>query len=172
MAIIQSATRPLFNWLLVAAAVLMAFQEMLLAQAESGKVSIVVGSVTAQFPGGEGTKAVSRGDRLPMGTIVTTGDASRAIIVASPGSAVRIGPNSRVVLEKMSVASTDNEVLMDLREGTISALIDRAKDPDADFRISTPHGVAAARGTIYAVTVTPDSSYAEVRRGRVNIRPE
>jgi hypothetical protein len=141
---------------------------------ESGKVTLVSGLVEALPPGGS-WGPVAKGDVLVVGTEVRTAPGARAVIVAGPGAAIRVSPSSQVALTKLALeqaiagATNANSMLIDVREGTVSALIDRAKQPGADFQVRTPQGVAAARGTIYAVTVRNNTSYAKVQRGRVAI---
>lgn len=145
-----------------------------LAQALTGKVTLVAGTVEYQAPGGSFTLA-SRGDILAEGTTVRTGPSSRAVIVAGPGAAIRVGPESTVILTNLALeqavagASTSDAMLIDVTEGTVSALIDRSKQPGADFQVRTPQGVAAARGTYYAVTVRGNRSYARVQHGIVRV---
>jgi hypothetical protein len=139
---------------------------------ESGRVTVAVGEVNFAPPGTTNFEPVSRGAILPVGSTVTTGSGSRAIVVAGPGQAIRIGPESTVKLTALAFArdqqgATSDRVMVEINDGTVSALIDRAQTPDADFQIRTPHGVAAARGTIYAVHVDDEDSYALVDRGRV-----
>jgi hypothetical protein len=161
---------------LLAAALLLAGAGVpaVLAQALTGKVTLVAGTVEYAAPGG-GYQAVARGDILAEGTTVRTGPGSRAVIVAGPGAAIRIGPGSTVILSNLALeqalagATSADDMLIDIKEGTVSALIDRAKQPGANFQVRTPQGVAAARGTIYAVTVRGNRSYAKVQRGTVRI---
>ena len=162
-------------WLLLATLLLSAGAPAAFAQtAESGKVTLVAGLVEYRVPGASFVTA-KRGDILPVGTEVHTSAGARAVIVAGPGAAIRVGPDSTVVLSKLALdtaiagASSANDMLIDVREGTVSALIDRAKQPDANFQVRTPQGVAAARGTFYAVTVRGNRSYSKVVHGVVRI---
>jgi hypothetical protein len=162
-------------WLLLATLFIGIGAPMALAQtAESGKVTLVAGVVEYRAPGAAYATA-KRGDILPVGTEVRTAAGARAVIVAGPGAAIRVGPDSTIVLSKLALdqaiagASSANDMLIDVREGTVSALIDRAKQPGANFQVRTPQGVAAARGTFYAVTVRGNKSYAKVQRGTVRI---
>ena len=56
-----------------------------------------------------------------------------------------------------------------LSSGTISALLDH-RDPEAtDFKIETPQGSAAARGTFYGVSVVDDQTFVSVKEGKVGV---
>ena len=58
---------------------------------------------------------------------------------------------------------------MDLRVGTISALLDPNRDRNRDpaFAVRTHSGVTEATGTFYAVTEYKGQTYSAVKKGRV-----
>ncbi|MBI4026853.1 MAG: FecR domain-containing protein [Verrucomicrobia bacterium] len=135
----------------------------------------VSGTVEYALPGETGFKPLKADQTLPMGTTVQTGKSGRAVIVTLPGAAIRMEGSSKVVLseldfEKSGEKVTSRKAMIDLQSGTVSALISKNDPQTTDFRIKTPQGVAAARGTFYAVTVEGDKAHVAVKEGKVGIQ--
>ncbi len=141
--------------------------------AESGEVTLIVGTVTMTPLNGD-QKQLAKGDKVPVGATVKTGDRARVVIMMTDASAIRITPNSEVKIAKMNDAGATGQsaVNVDLKSGSVGALIDSSKNREIDFSIQTPHGVATARGTYYAVVVEDGKTYTKVRHGQVSVTAE
>jgi hypothetical protein len=88
------------------------------------------------------------------------------LIVSFPGRiAARISENSRIVVGP----EVEGGYEVELRNGTVSALLDPDRDPSRDprFAIRTLSGVTEAVGTYYAVTEYKGQSYTSVKRGQI-----
>jgi hypothetical protein len=139
------------------------------------KVSSVTGPVTYAQPGSSEFKNLSEGMQLQAGSKIRTGKNGEAVVVIVPGAAMQISPNSEVTVDSMSVNETASgetakrKALVSLSNGTVSALIDPKRSKETDFKIQTPQGVAAARGTFYAVTVENGKTYVGVKKGKVGV---
>lgn len=136
----------------------------------SGKVTVSVGDVKVTPPGGA-AKALAAGEIVAVGSTVTTGAGARAVIVMTPRSAIRVGENSTVVIEEVVEAATPPKVTIDLKDGSLGALLKPGAGAEMDFKIKTPSGIAAARGTFYAVVVENGKGFAQVKEGKVEIIP-
>ncbi len=150
----------------------------LMAEPIKAKVKSVEGDVTYTPPNTGISKPLGTNMELDPGTVVKTGPGSSAIIVTLPGVAINVEPSSEVTLTEMlyadnAGASGANPAFrkgtIQLRSGTVSALINKEISKQVDFKVKTPHGVAAARGTFYAVTVKDDKTYVGVKHGRVGV---
>lgn len=139
---------------------------------ESGKVTVAIGEVKAFTEEGAEGVPVEKGDKVAVGTTVKTGADSRAVIVITPRSAIRISENSEVIIETVDEAASPKVVMIDLKDGSLGALLKPDASTELDFRVRTPSGVAAARGTFYAVVVKDGKGYAQVKEGTVEIIPE
>jgi hypothetical protein len=140
------------------------------AAAQSGKVTVSVGDVKVTPPGGA-AKALAAGEIVAVGSTVTTGPGARAVIVMTPRSAIRVGENSNVVIEEVAEAATPPKVTVDVKSGSLGALLKPGAGAEMDFQIKTPSGIAAARGTYYAVVVENGKGFAQVKEGKVEIIP-
>ncbi|MCG8598896.1 MAG: FecR family protein, partial [Verrucomicrobiales bacterium] len=100
-----------------------------------------------------------------------TGADSRAVVVITPRSAIRIAANSEVVIETVDEEASPKKVMIDLKDGSLGALLKPNAAGELDFQVRTPSGVAAARGTFYSVVVKDGKGYAQVKEGRVEIVP-
>ncbi|MEM7603447.1 MAG: FecR family protein [Verrucomicrobiota bacterium] len=139
---------------------------------ESGRVTVAVGDVKVVTSEGEAAEALEKGDKVPVGATVLTGPESRAVIVITPRSAIRIAENSEVLIETVDEAASPSDVTINLREGSLGALLKPNAATELDFKVRTPSGVAAARGTFYSVAVKDGKGYAQVKEGRVEIIPD
>lgn len=137
---------------------------------KSGKVTVSVGEVKVT-PRGGAAAALAAGDIVAVGGTVTTGPGARAVIVMTARSAIRVGENSTVVIEEVVETATPPKVTLDLKDGSLGALLKPGSGSEMDFKIRTPTGIAAARGTFYAVVVENGKGYAQVKEGRVEIIP-
>lgn len=137
---------------------------------KSGKVTVSVGDVKVTPPGAAG-KALVAGEIVAVGSTVTTGPGARAVIVMTPRSAIRVGENSSVVIEEVAETATPPKVTIDVKSGSLGALLKPGAGAEMDFRIKTPSGIAAARGTYYAVVVENGKGFAQVKEGKVEIIP-
>lgn len=138
-------------------------------------VQSVKGSVKFAMPGSIFFKKLKSGATLSSGTIIKTGVGSEAIISVTPGAAMRIDENTTVAISDMEFSKKDGKVTrraanIQLSEGTLSSLLD-SKNPEAtDFRVKTPQGTAAARGTFYGVSVVDGQTFVKVEEGKVGFQ--
>jgi len=137
---------------------------------KSGKVTVSVGEVKVTPPGGAAA-ALAAGDLVAVGSTITTGAGARVVIVMTAKSAIRIGANSSVVIAEIVETATPPKVTLDVKNGSLGALLKPGAGAEMDFKIKTPSGIAAARGTYYAVVVENGKGYAQVKEGKVEILP-
>ena len=148
------------------------------ATVQAATVSAQVFSVsgTAEFagPGSASYAPLKKGDILPIGSTVRTGDDGVAVLVTTPGSAIQLGNNSILKINQLAFAKSGSDVtqrtaVLELKSGVVSALIDPSTPKITDFRVQTPEGAAAARGTFYAVLVYHGKTYVGVKEGKVGL---
>jgi len=137
---------------------------------QSGKVTVAVGDVKTT-PAAGVPVLVKAGQSVEVGSKVTTGPGARAVIVMTPRSAIRISENSEVLIAEVDQTAKPEIVLVDLKSGSLGALLKTTPDAPMDFKIKTPSGVAAARGTFFSVAVKDGKGYAQVKEGVVQIIP-
>ena len=140
------------------------------ADPESGDVTVAVGDVQAVTADGV-SRLLKKGDKVAVGSTVKTGRDSRAVIVITPRSAIRISENSEVVIETVNEDVLPVDVTISLKDGSLGALLKPNAADELDFKVRTPSGVAAARGTFYAVVVKDGKGYVQVKEGQVEIIP-
>ena len=150
------------NTLLIAAIVSVTAVCSYAAEAVSEAVVLKVkGNAHATIPGQSENVAVKVGDKLPQGSSVQTSGNSEVEIQVFSGSQTTIKPDTTVNLNKLSLttengAITKQTALIDLTTGSVVSSLDPSKKAINDYSIRTPKGVAAARGTVYTVTVAKD----------------
>ena len=126
--------------------------------ASDAKVVKIVGSGSAYFtpPGGSKTKIVASpaGQVIPEKSVVETGPGIEVLIETVSGAVATLRQNSQVVLDEL-VAGSNRKVRLNLKAGDIVSTLDPTRNRETDYGIVTPNGVAAARGTVYSVSVVP-----------------
>ena len=138
-------------------------------------VQSVKGDVKFAMPGSIFFKKLKGGSTLSSGSIIKTGAGAEAIVSVTPGAAIRIDENTTVAISDMEFEKKDGKVTkraanIQLSEGTLSSLLD-SKNPEAtDFRVKTPQGTAAARGTFYGVSVVDGQTFVKVEEGKVGFQ--
>ncbi len=125
-------------------------------------------------PGSSDFSPLQPGQVLPIGSTVRTNDDGSAVLSTTPGSAIKIGGDSVLRINDLAFARTNGAVTerkarLELTSGAVSAMIDPSTPKITDFKIQTPQGVAAARGTFYAVTVVHGHTYVSVDHGKVGV---
>jgi hypothetical protein len=138
----------------------------------SATVFSVSGDVQFAAPGSNHFAPMTKGQTLPVGTTVRTGDNGVAVLVTTPGSAVQVGNDSVLKINALAFKKTDGDVSqreahLQLTSGVVSALIDPSTPKVTDFQVATPEGAAAARGTYFAVLVYHGKTYVGVKEGKV-----
>ncbi len=138
------------------------------------QVFSVSGSVQAAAPNTASYAPIKKGDLLAIGSTIRTGDDGVAVIVTTPGSAVQIGNNSVVKLNKLAFAKTGGDItqrqaVLQLQSGVVSALIDPAtpKSPTSKSKPPKAPPPPAARST---VLVYHGKTYVGVKEGKVAVR--
>ncbi|HEX5175947.1 MAG TPA: FecR family protein [Chthoniobacteraceae bacterium] len=135
----------------------------------TARVSSVDGRVTYSASPSGHFAPLTAGAELPTGSRIKTGSDGTALIVVVSGAAIRVSENSEVTIDAMSSDAAKRKALVSLKSGTVSALIDPKRSKQTDFKIQTPQGVAAARGTFYGVTVRKGKTFVGVKKGKVGV---
>jgi hypothetical protein len=141
----------------------------------NAQVFSVSGTVEFAAPDSSSYAPLKKGQSLPIGSTVRTGDDGIAVLVTTPGSAIQVGNSSVVKLNKLAFAKsgtdvTQRQAVLQLTTGVVSALIDPSTPKITDFQVQTPEGAAAARGTFYAVLVYHNKTYVGVKEGKVAVK--
>lgn len=125
------------------------------AWASDAKVVKKVGSGEAFFTpsGAARVKIDNPGVVIPEKSLIETGPGVELFVETFSGAVVTVRQNSRLQIEELS-AST-RKARLNLRSGQVVSTLDPAQRDRTDYSIVTPTGVAAARGTVFAVTVIP-----------------
>ncbi|MEZ5434441.1 MAG: hypothetical protein R3F31_25405 [Verrucomicrobiales bacterium] len=132
------------------------------AEPKSGTVTVAVGDVKVT-PAGGAAQALKAGDVVTVGSKVTTGPQSRAVIVMTVKSAIRIAENSDVTIETIDEAAAKPKVVLDIKAGSLGASANPARTRRWISR-SKPPAASRRRGTCYAVAVENGKGYARSRK--------
>lgn len=128
----------------------------------------VTGKAVLMRPGSKAEFPLSSGDKISPGYLLKT-KSGKVMLKPIPGTAVEIGSNTTVHIKELSVTGSRRNVLLDVKDGEIVAVIDKLNPSFTNFRIKTPQGVAAARGTTFSINVRGGQSKIVGLSGRVAI---
>jgi hypothetical protein len=129
------------------------------------KIVRVTGTATVVLPDGTSTPAV-KGVMVPQGATITTSASSQVFLEVFSGGIATIAENTTIGVEKLALEKsgdtvTSQEALLDLKKGSVISTLDPTKKAINHYGVRTPKGVAAARGTVYSVTVGEDQYTVE-----------
>jgi hypothetical protein len=154
---------------LVFLALILAVPALGRAETTAGQVKSVTGDATIVMPSGH-VRPVIANMTVPPGSVIHTSSGTVGIhlmpgadTVVAPQTDVRIGTLN---YSKNAAGAASRTVVLDLRKGTVFNDLVHG-DGVSDFRVKTPKGVAAARGTIWSVTVVSGEVTIKVLRGEV-----
>jgi|GEM_PF-3963362 len=139
-------------------------------------VSSVKGKAEFAQPGKTQFSKLKAGQKLPVGSTLRTGQDGEVILVPLPGTLLKVAAGSELVLKDLDFAKKDGEVtkrkaLIDLKEGGVTAALEKLDPQTTDFKIKMPQGVAAARGTVFNVNIANGRAIVTVVNGNVSITP-
>ena len=125
-------------------------------------------------PGSTEFQPLQVSKKIKVGSTIKTSEKSEVVLRVVPGAAMKIAENTTVTLDAMAFEKNGENISsrtanINLSEGTVSALLDKSDPKGTDFKIKTPQGSAAARGTFYGVSVKDGQSYVRVEEGSVGI---
>jgi hypothetical protein len=105
----------------------------------------------------DGATSVTQGTDLQAGQRINTGPDGRAHLMFLDGTAVTVGPNSALQIDKYSydAASKTGAMSLNIEQGTIR-FVGGAISKKTDVQIRTPSGTIGLRGGIAAIAVNAD----------------
>jgi len=132
-------------------------------------VIYTLGDTRYRSAGDSEEKSLVRGDSLSIGDTLTTGESSYVNIRFADNSVMRIGPESEVVFDTLSAYRDTGMVDSRVRitRGAGASEVRPQNGPGSVYRISTPLGVAAVRGTEFRTRAEGDVSFVETTGGAV-----
>jgi hypothetical protein len=123
------------------AAVLLAFPVL----AQTAKVVRFSGKVEFMRPGGTWTAATA-GIEFPIGSTISTGFKSQAVLAVGP-SQITVLPLTRLTVQELLQTDTSVSTTLNLDTGKVRAEVKTAPGQTADFKLRSPVSTAAVRGT-------------------------
>jgi hypothetical protein len=140
-----------------------------------GKTAAVAKEVTGNCrilrPGTSQSQPLQAGDPVPVGSYLMTDGSGSALISPMPGIAVTIDNSTSTRLETLASTAESSsrkpEIHFDLKKGTIHSAIARSSREPVDFKIRTPQGIAAARGTVTSTSTDGQTSNTFSAHGNV-----
>ncbi len=132
-------------------------------------VIYTLGDTRYRSAGSSEEKSLIRGDSLAIGDTLVTGESSYVTIRFADNSVMRIGPDSEVVFDTLSAYKDTGMVDSRVRitRGAGASEVRPQNGPGSVYRISTPLGVAAVRGTEFRTRADGDASFVETTGGAV-----
>jgi hypothetical protein len=129
-------------------------------------VASVTGNATVTMPDGT-TAVLAAGMKVPQGATINTGADGDVLLESHAGYVTSIKKNSIVLVEEISVTANNGKVVkenttLDLKGGNLVAMLDPKKKAVNNYQVRTPKGVAAARGTVFTITVQYGTSTVSI----------
>ena len=131
------------------------------------KLVEVQGAVSVHTPGGDEVDG-TEGMIVPSGSVVSTSDGSSAAVFIGGVDSARLMPNSDVGVVDHFDGSVRHTTI-DLQKGTVFSRIGHRAGETEKYEVSTPEGVAAARGTEVCDSRYNGHHYVFVLKGDVGL---
>jgi len=113
--------------------------------AQTAKVLRLSGKVEVMRPKGAWVTAAV-GDEFPLGTTVSTGFKSQAVLAVGP-SQLTVLALTRLTVQELLQTDTGVTTTLSLETGKVRAEVKSAPGQTADFKLRSPVSTAAVRGT-------------------------
>jgi hypothetical protein len=131
------------------------------------KLVSVHGSVSVKMPDGS-VQHGANGMLIPSGTAITTAPGSSAAVFSGGVNSERLLPDSGMVVNQ-TMEGTVRHTTVDLQKGSVFARVGKRPGETQKYEVRTPDGVAAARGTEYAVTLVDGVTLVFVNSSTVEL---
>lgn len=129
------------------------------------KLVEVRGPVTVKLPNGRSARA-RNGMIIPSGSSVRTTSGSSAAVFIGGVNSARLTENSTAKFNNRFSDGLQKSTV-DLSRGTVFTKVGSKSGTRQDFKVRTPVGIAAAKGTDYATMYRSNNMYVFVVAGRV-----
>ena len=149
--------------LLLTAALAVVWPECCRATSVVGKVSDLIGDATASLEGT--TRPLSITAPVLLGDLVGTGVESRLGLALGKGTLLRLGAETKLRIE-VYIVNAGGE--LEFNQGTILFDRESTRTP-SNFRVNTPYGLIAVRGTRFVAGPSNDRFSVFVSRGKVEV---
>ncbi len=134
--------------------VLIASHSQVQAESVVATASKVTGNAYVISPSGKSTK-ITEGSEIPAGSSIHTDADSTVGLKLVPGATTVVAPNTDLKLSTLDYSQSGGDktrkIQIALQKGSLFSSLAK-HDGKSDFRITTPGGVAAARGTDWEVS--------------------
>jgi len=129
------------------------------------KLVEVRGPVTVKLPSGRTTRA-KNGMIIPSGSSVRTTSGSSAAVFIGGTNSARLTEDSSAKFSH-SASQNTQRTTVDLTRGCVFSKVGKKAGVRQDYKVRTPVGIAAAKGTDYATLYRSDNMHVFVVAGRV-----
>ncbi|MEQ1661410.1 MAG: FecR domain-containing protein [Thiobacillus sp.] len=137
---------------------------------EPAPVTVVTlaGTVRVNMPD-VAERALTVGERLPAGAVVSTGTNSSLTLRFADGSQLTLQPQSRLMMDTLSVYTGGGMVdtRLRLQQGRVEVSANPRRTPGSRLQVITPSAVAAVRGTQFRVAAEDAIARQETIEGAV-----
>ncbi len=115
-----------------------------------------------------------RGDEIKVGDEIFTGQSGFVSVEFSSGSVINIQPSSHITIVDIDCEDSDEDCAIELytEEGSVQSRVNASQKQPVRFRINTPSGSAAVRGTVFDMDSGVQESSTSVTRGQVDLSAE
>lgn len=141
---------------------------------EHAVVLFVKGNVERIATGRDQDSRLRRGDEIRVGDEIRTSGNGFASVEFSAGSIINVQPNSHISVVNLACKETDSNCIIELyvEKGGVQSRVNQRSDQPVKFKIETPSGSAAVRGTVFDVDTSSLQSATVVTRGKVDMSAE
>ena len=105
---------------------------------------------------------------IPNGSVVKTGANGTAAVLFGGVDSARLTPNSAAAVQQ-TVTATSRSTEVDLTTGAVFSKVGKRIGEKEDYKVHTPYGVAAARGTDFVTVALSSRTDVWIAKGTVEL---
>ncbi|MCB1756276.1 MAG: FecR domain-containing protein [Gammaproteobacteria bacterium] len=141
---------------------------------ESAVVIFVKGTASRRLVDTGDDAKISRGDAVNVGDQIRTGHDGFVSVEFRSGSVINVQPDSHISIVDIDCEDNASDCIIEIyaEKGGVQSRVNARENQPVQFRINTPSGSAAVRGTIFDIDTGMEQSATGVTSGQVDMIAE
>ncbi len=117
---------------------------------------------------------LKRGDEIRVGDDIRTDHNGFVSVEFSSGSIINVQPDSHISVINLACKESDENCIIELyaKKGGVQSRVNNRSNQPVEFKIETPSGSAAVRGTVFDIDTSSAKSATAVTRGKVDMQSQ
>ncbi|MGF1678040.1 MAG: FecR domain-containing protein [Candidatus Methylacidiphilales bacterium] len=139
----------------------------LTASKDTVRVASLIGTAEARLPGAASATPLALDQEIPVGSTIQVGPEGCVGLDVGGSHAICLIPGTLATIQRQFQNQTD-QIEVRLQSGAVFSHVNMSNSP-TDYKVITPRGIAAARGTDFVTVALPDVTDVWIQEGTVEL---